>query len=126
VADPISVIGPIALRPTTDPCLYVGTDADLRSSGVSIPGGAETPVYRARSRPARPSAPVRQGRAIAVALEAGQRLKIAAKCRDPEEIEYFREFVEPYLDDQIEYVGEVTKGEMVELLLGVRVSLFRI
>jgi glycosyltransferase involved in cell wall biosynthesis len=65
-------------------------------------------------------------RAIAVALEAGQRLKIAAKCRDPEEIDYFREFVEPYLDDQIEYVGEVAHGEKVELLQGARATLFPI
>jgi glycosyltransferase involved in cell wall biosynthesis len=65
-------------------------------------------------------------RAIAVAIEAGQPLKIAAKCREPEEMEYYREFVEPYLDDQIQYVGEVAHGEKVELLQGARAMLFPI
>jgi glycosyltransferase involved in cell wall biosynthesis len=65
-------------------------------------------------------------RAIAVAREAGLPLKIAAKCREPAEIRYFREFVEPHLDDRIEYVGEVGGDDKVELLQGARATLFPI
>jgi glycosyltransferase involved in cell wall biosynthesis len=65
-------------------------------------------------------------RAIAVALEAGLPLKIAAKCREPAEIDYFRDLVEPYLNETIEYVGEVTHGQKVELLQGARATLFPI
>ncbi len=46
-------------------------------------------------------------RAVAIARAAGTPLKIAAKMREAREIEYFEEFVEPYLGDGIEYVGEL-------------------
>jgi glycosyltransferase involved in cell wall biosynthesis len=46
-------------------------------------------------------------RAIQIARRVGRPLKIAAKCREPGEIAYFEEHVEPHLDDTIEYVGEV-------------------
>jgi hypothetical protein len=65
-------------------------------------------------------------RAIAVARESGLPLKIAAKCREPAEIRYFREFVEPHLDDRIEYVGEVGDDDKVELLQSARATLFPI
>jgi glycosyltransferase involved in cell wall biosynthesis len=65
-------------------------------------------------------------RAIAVARETGIPLKIAAKCREAREIAYFRELVEPHLDAQIDFVGEVTHGEKVELLQGARATLFPI
>ncbi len=65
-------------------------------------------------------------RAIAVAREAGLPLKMAGKMNDPEEKTYFRELVEPYLDDQIEYFGEVTHGQKVELLQNARATLFPI
>ena len=38
-------------------------------------------------------------RALAVALETGLPLKIAAKCREPLEIRYFDEFIRPHLGD---------------------------
>jgi glycosyltransferase involved in cell wall biosynthesis len=65
-------------------------------------------------------------RAVAVALEAGIPLKIAAKCREPAEIRYFDEFVRPHLGDGIEYVGEVGHADKVELLRGARALLFPI
>ena len=55
-------------------------------------------------------------RAVAVALEAGLPLKIAGKCAEPAEQEYFDAMVRPHLGDGREYVGEVTHGEKVELL----------
>jgi glycosyltransferase involved in cell wall biosynthesis len=65
-------------------------------------------------------------RAIAVARETGLPLKIAAKCREPKEIDYFHELIEPYLDDKIQYLGEVAHGEKVELLQLARATLFPI
>jgi glycosyltransferase involved in cell wall biosynthesis len=65
-------------------------------------------------------------RAIAVAIEAGLPLTIAGKKQDPKELSYFHEFVEPHLGDGIEYLGEVTHGEKVELLQNARATLFPI
>jgi glycosyltransferase involved in cell wall biosynthesis len=65
-------------------------------------------------------------RAVAIAMEAGLPLKIAGKMREPKEKEYFREFIEPHLGDGIEWLGEVTHGEKVELLQNARATLFPI
>ncbi|TMK90701.1 MAG: glycosyltransferase family 4 protein, partial [Actinobacteria bacterium] len=42
------------------------------------------------------------------------------------EVEYFAQYVEPHLLDGIEYLGEVTHGQKVELLQDARVTLFPI
>jgi glycosyltransferase involved in cell wall biosynthesis len=65
-------------------------------------------------------------RAVAVAVETGLPLKIAGKMREPPEEEYFRQYVAPHLSDRIEYLGEVTHGEKVELLQNARATLFPI
>src|SRR5437764_1686313 len=65
-------------------------------------------------------------RAIAVAMEAGLPLKLAGKMREPDELEYFAQFVEPHLGNGIEWLGEVTHGEKVELLQHARATLFPI
>ena len=65
-------------------------------------------------------------RAIAVAMETGLPLKIAGKKQDPKEVTYFRELVEPHLVNGIEYLGEVSHGEKVELLQNARATLFPI
>jgi glycosyltransferase involved in cell wall biosynthesis len=65
-------------------------------------------------------------RAVAAAFQAELPLKIAGKCREPAEHEYFREFLQPHLSDQIEYLGEVNHGEKVELLQNARATLFPI
>jgi glycosyltransferase involved in cell wall biosynthesis len=65
-------------------------------------------------------------RAIAVATEMGLPLKIAGKKQDVAEIVYYEEFVAPHLHDGIEYLGEVTHGEKVELLQNARATLFPI
>jgi glycosyltransferase involved in cell wall biosynthesis len=57
-------------------------------------------------------------RAVLAAREAGVRLIIAAKMREPWEREFFDEQVEPLLDDRIVYVGEVEHAERVRLLQG--------
>jgi glycosyltransferase involved in cell wall biosynthesis len=65
-------------------------------------------------------------RAIAVAMEMGLPLKLAGKKREAGERRYFKELVEPHLGDGIEYLGEVTHGEKVELLQNARTTLFPI
>jgi glycosyltransferase involved in cell wall biosynthesis len=55
-------------------------------------------------------------RAIRVARRTGRPLVLAAKCREPGEIEYFEKFVEPHLSDEIVYVGEVGHDEKCRLL----------
>ena len=65
-------------------------------------------------------------RAVAVAIETGMPLKIAGKMQEQKEREYFPELVEPHLVDGIEYLGEVTHGEKVELLQNARATLFPI
>jgi glycosyltransferase involved in cell wall biosynthesis len=64
-------------------------------------------------------------RAVAVAMEAGVPLKLAGKKREPAELRYFHEYVEPHLrEGRIEYLGEVSHGEKVELLQDARATLF--
>ena len=65
-------------------------------------------------------------RAIEVARRAGRRLRIAAKCREPAEHDYFLQYIEPELDDQIQYLGEVGHAQRNELLCGARALLFPI
>jgi glycosyltransferase involved in cell wall biosynthesis len=65
-------------------------------------------------------------RAVAVAMETGLPLKLAGKLQETKEREYFHELVEPHLVDGIEYLGEVTHGEKVELLQNARATLFPI
>src|SRR3954451_7108868 len=55
-------------------------------------------------------------RAIRIAQRLGRPLKIAAKCREPGEIEYFERYIAPHLDDTIEYVGESDHEEKCALL----------
>jgi glycosyltransferase involved in cell wall biosynthesis len=66
-------------------------------------------------------------RAIAVAMELGLPLKMAGKNREPKERQYYGEYVEPHVGHGgIEYLGEVTHGEKVELLQDARATLFPI
>jgi glycosyltransferase involved in cell wall biosynthesis len=55
-------------------------------------------------------------RAIEVARAAGVPLKIAAKLREPGELEYFHARVEPLLGGDVEYVGEVGAEDKHRLL----------
>jgi glycosyltransferase involved in cell wall biosynthesis len=55
-------------------------------------------------------------RAIDVARAAHVPLKIAAKMREPGEIEYYRNRVEPLLGGDVEYVGEVGPADKYALL----------
>ena len=65
-------------------------------------------------------------RAVTIALEAGLPLKIAGKCAEPAEQQYFDAHVRPHLGGDREYVGEVSHGEKVELLQHARATVFPI
>ena len=65
-------------------------------------------------------------RAVRTAMEAGLPLKIAGKMREPLEQQYFDEYVRPHLSSRIEYLGEVSHGEKVELLQHARATVFPI
>jgi glycosyltransferase involved in cell wall biosynthesis len=59
-------------------------------------------------------------RAARVARAAGVRLIIAAKMREPREVRYFEEEVQPLLDDRVVFIGEVGGHDKLELLAGAR------
>ncbi len=65
-------------------------------------------------------------RAIEVARTLGLELRIGAKCREPEERAYFERHVRPHLGSGVEYLGELSHGEKVELLGRARALLFPI
>ncbi|MET9630463.1 glycosyltransferase family 4 protein [Lentzea sp. NPDC006480] len=64
--------------------------------------------------------------AIMAARAAGLRLLIAAKCREPAELAYFREAVEPMLGNGVEWLGEVDRARKLSLLAAARCLLFPI
>ncbi|MDQ3944265.1 MAG: glycosyltransferase family 4 protein [Actinomycetota bacterium] len=55
-------------------------------------------------------------RALHAAHLAGVPLVVAAKMREAEEHRYFERYVEPYLNDDLRYVGEVSHEEKLALL----------
>lgn len=62
--------------------------------------------------------------AIAAARRAGIHLKIAAKCREPEEKAYFDREIAPLLGEGVEWLGEADRARKVELLQGARCLVF--
>jgi len=65
-------------------------------------------------------------RAIDVARRAGIRILMAAKMREPWEMAYFAEKVEPLLGPDAVYLGEVSHERKLELLAGASALLFPI
>ena len=65
-------------------------------------------------------------RAVDAAREAGVRLVMAGKCREPWEHQFFDREVKPHLSEDITYAGEVPHDEKVELLRNARCLLFPI
>jgi glycosyltransferase involved in cell wall biosynthesis len=65
-------------------------------------------------------------RAIEVAQKVGLPLKLAGKMQELREEEYFDAAVRPHLGGDIEYLGEVSHEEKVDLLQNARVTLFPI
>ena len=54
--------------------------------------------------------------AIHIARAAGARLKIAAKMREPAEQQYYQDEILPLLDDDMEYLGELEREDLQELV----------
>jgi glycosyltransferase involved in cell wall biosynthesis len=65
-------------------------------------------------------------RAMEAAHKAGVPLVMAAKMRESAEFEYFEHFVQPYLNNDLVYLGEVPHDKKLELLAGARGLLFPI
>ncbi|MEA3078335.1 MAG: hypothetical protein QOF60_3243 [Actinomycetota bacterium] len=65
-------------------------------------------------------------RAMEAAYKAGVPLVMCAKMRDPWEFDYFETYVRPYLNDDIQYLGEVPHEKKLELLAGAAALLFPI
>ncbi|WP_197319838.1 glycosyltransferase family 4 protein [Saccharomonospora sp. NB11] len=62
--------------------------------------------------------------AISAARRAGVHLKIAAKCREPEEKAYFDREIAPLLGPGVEWLGEADRARKAELLKGARCLVF--
>ena len=91
--------------------IHHGTDV-----GAIAPGdGGDHALFLGRMDPTKGVAD-----ACKVATRAGVPLRIAAKMREPNEVAYFSEEVEPLLGDGIHYVGEVDHDAKLELLRGAR------
>jgi glycosyltransferase involved in cell wall biosynthesis len=75
--------------------------------------GGEHLLFLGRMTPAKG---VRE--AIVVARRAGLPLKIAAKRREPSEIDYFEHYIRPLLGGSVEDVGEVGCDDKLALLAG--------
>jgi glycosyltransferase involved in cell wall biosynthesis len=101
---------------------------------ATIPNAIDLSVYPSKPHPGeyllflgRFSPDKGAHRAISVAMELGLPLKMAGKNREPKERQYFAELIEPHLGHGgIEYLGEVSHGEKVELLQDARATLFPI
>jgi glycosyltransferase involved in cell wall biosynthesis len=65
-------------------------------------------------------------RAVEVAEELGLPLKLAGKMQELREEEFFDAAVRPHLSEDIEYLGEVSHAEKVDLLQNARATLFPI
>jgi len=65
-------------------------------------------------------------RAIEAATRAGLPLVLAAKMREPAEVEYYERHVEPLLTSDTRYVGEVGVKDKLELLAGAKALVFPI
>jgi glycosyltransferase involved in cell wall biosynthesis len=63
--------------------------------------------------------------AIEAAKKAGEKLIIAGR-NDDEDLSYFNNFVKPYINDNIEYVGEIDFREKIALYRGAKATLFPI
>jgi glycosyltransferase involved in cell wall biosynthesis len=65
-------------------------------------------------------------RAVEVAQQVGVPLKLAGKMQELREEEFFEATVRPHLGSEIEYLGEVSHDEKVDLLQNARATLFPI
>jgi glycosyltransferase involved in cell wall biosynthesis len=101
----------------------------------TVYNGIDTSVYRFQEQPSQPPYLAFVGRlspekgpagAIEIARKLGFPLKMAGKI-DAVDRNYFNEQLKPLIDgEQIQYLGEVSHEEKIELLAGATVTLFPI
>jgi glycosyltransferase involved in cell wall biosynthesis len=101
----------------------------------TVYNGIDTNAYTFREKPTQPTYLAFVGRlspekgpegAIKIARATGLPLKMAGKV-DPVDRVYYQEQLKPLIDgEQIQYLGEVSHQEKVELLAGATVTLFPI
>ena len=101
----------------------------------TVYNGIDTTVYRFQEQPSQPPYLAFVGRlspekgpagAIEIARKLGLPLKMAGKI-DAVDRDYFNEQLQPLIDgEQIQYLGEVSHEEKIELLAGATVTLFPI
>ncbi len=101
----------------------------------TVYNGIDTTVYRFQETPSQPPYLAFVGRlspekgpegAIKIARELGLPLKMAGKI-DPVDLDYYNEKLKPLIDgEQIQYLGEVSHEEKVDLLADATVTLFPI
>jgi glycosyltransferase involved in cell wall biosynthesis len=101
----------------------------------TVYNGIDTSAYPFQAQPSQPTYLAFVGRispekgpieAIKIARAAGLPLKMAGKV-DSVDRDYYREQVEPLIDgEQIQYLGEVSHEQKVQLLSGATVTLFPI
>ena len=101
----------------------------------TVYNGIDTSVYRFQEQPSQPPYLAFVGRlspekgpagAIEIARTLGLPLKMAGKI-DAVDRDYYNEKLQPLIDgEQIQYLGEVSHEEKVELLAGATVTLFPI
>lgn len=101
----------------------------------TVYNGIDTTVYRFQEQPSQPPYLAFVGRlspekgpagAIEIARKLGLPLKMAGKI-DAVDRDYFNEQLKPLIDgEQIQYLGEVSHEEKIELLAGATVTLFPI
>jgi glycosyltransferase involved in cell wall biosynthesis len=88
--------------------IHHGLDLDLIQVGA---GAGDYALFLGRMHPSKGV-----DTAIAVARAAGVPLRIAAKMREPVELDFFSSRVEPLLGPDVEYVGEVSGADKFALL----------
>jgi glycosyltransferase involved in cell wall biosynthesis len=102
--------------------IHHGIDASLFPVGDGL-GDSDGPYVLFLGRMADDKGP---HRAIEIARKAGIRILMAAKMREPREMQFFADRVEPLLGSDAVYLGEVSHERKLELLAGASALLFPI
>ena len=92
--------------------IHHGVDVDMFPLGT---GEGDYCLFLGRMSPDKGAARAREA-----AQKAGARLLMAAKMREPWEHEYYQAEVEPHLDEDIQYLGEVSHEDKLDLLAKAR------
>jgi glycosyltransferase involved in cell wall biosynthesis len=109
----------VAAMPQIKPARVIHHGVDAADFPVGSGGGAF--VFLGRMSPDKGA-----HSAMEAAHKAGARLVLAGKMRDRAEYDYFEQNVQPYLNENLVYAGEVPHEEKLELLAAAPALLFPI